>query len=194
MIRSSKILQILVLSILSALLIFILLLDYGAIIIQKTLPAPEIVRDMDYQQTVKPMELDLKIPKNSIPRNVAWYKFDQTQYQIADTLYKNPIKRNQFVIARGKYLFETNCIYCHGNKGLGDGPIITKVVLKGDEEGFPAPPKLTRKETRSLSDGRLFHILSAGQNLMFSVADRIGVNDRWCLVWYIRHLQEDTSK
>jgi hypothetical protein len=72
--------------------------------------------------------------------------------------------------------------------------IITDVVLEEDEEGFPGPPDLTEKRTRELSDARIYHILSAGQNLMFAYNDRLNPEKRWVLVNYIRKLQNDAEK
>jgi mono/diheme cytochrome c family protein len=50
-------------------------------------------------------------------------------------------------------------------------------------------PNLTRPETAALSDARIYHIISAGQNLMPSYADKISPTDRWAIVYYLRTLQ-----
>jgi mono/diheme cytochrome c family protein len=39
------------------------------------------------------------------------------------------------------------------------------------------------------SDARIFHIISKGQNIMSSYADKLPEVDRWAVVHYIRALQ-----
>ena len=128
-------------------------------------------------------------PLHSIPVGKQKYKYEQAEYDSSETLV-NPLPSNDYVLARGKNRFEIFCVPCHGKDGKGKGLIITKPQLAEDEEGFPPPADLTSAHTISLSNGRLFHILSSGQNLMFRVNFKMSEIDRWTLVHYIRHLQD----
>ena len=127
-------------------------------------------------------------PLHSIHVGKQKYEFEQAEYDSAET-FVNPLPPDKFVLARAKNRYEIYCQPCHGIDGKGNGLVITQPVLAEDEEGFPPPADLTSAHTVALSDGRLFHILSTGQNLMFRVNFKLNENDRWALVHYIRHLQ-----
>lgn len=165
----------------------------------------QIIADMDSQVKPKPQK-DSRLlsrsdfrtltPDSTYPSFGSKYPFEQIDFAIAESTFKNPLPASEFIINRGKQRFETHCVPCHNFDGLGRGKIITDVKLKEDEEGFPEPANLTRPETQKLSDARIFHILSSGQNLMFPVNDKLSENERWALVHYIRYLQkkENTSR
>ncbi|MGQ9818393.1 MAG: c-type cytochrome [Candidatus Kapaibacteriales bacterium] len=126
----------------------------------------------------------------SAPLEANIYRYEPHEFKEAEPKFnKNPIPLNDFTLKRGEVLFERNCVFCHGEDGKGRGEIVTNVILKEDEEGFPQPKDLTSKSAKKLTDGRLFHILSVGQNLMFPFHDRLNSFDKWCIVHYIRKIQ-----
>lgn len=129
-------------------------------------------------------------PPNSIPRVHAKYRFTQVEYDSAIVRFTNPLPRDKYVLARGKNRYEIFCVPCHNHDGMGEGLIVTKPELAPNEEGMPPPTDLTGSNARNIPDGRLFHILSAGQNLMFPVNFKMNETDRWAVVHYIRFLQE----
>jgi len=156
----------------------------------------EVIADMDHQKKLKTQEyyklFDDTIsiftpPNNTVPRDREIYRFSPVEFDSAINKYHNPFVPSEFIIAKGKNLFEIYCSPCHGYDGKGKGTIISKVKLKDGEEGFPAPADLTRLETKKLPDSRIFHILSAGQNLMFPVYFKLDENERWAVVTYIRN-------
>ncbi len=162
----------------------------------------QIIADMDSQVKAKPqkdgrllLRSDFRTltPDSSFPRDGSKYPFEQIDFASAESTYKNPLAATDFIISRGKQRFETHCVPCHNTDGHGRGKIITDVKLKEDEEGFPEPANLTRPETQKLSDARIFHILSSGQNLMFPVKEKLSENERWALVHYIRFLQKNAK-
>jgi mono/diheme cytochrome c family protein len=171
---------------------------FGYITVFRSVKPREVVMDMDYEQKLNPQaentffkdSLSIRLPADTIySRFARKYKYESVDFEKAEKEFSNPIKMSDFVLKRGKNTFEAYCFYCHGLKGKGDGPIITEVPKRPNQEPFPGPPDLTRKETKAKSDARLYHILSSGQNLMFPVADKLSEEDRWILVLYIRHLQ-----
>jgi mono/diheme cytochrome c family protein len=92
----------------------------------------------------------------------------------------NPFEADRDVLKRGKQVFDTFCIVCHGPEGHGDGPIIGR---------FPNPPSLLADRARNLLDGTLFHIIARGQGIMAPYAAQVRPNDRWRVILYIRSLQ-----
>jgi mono/diheme cytochrome c family protein len=55
--------------------------------------------------------------------------------------------------------------------------------------GFPAPGSLHSAALRAASDAQLFEFVSRGYGVMYGFADRIGPQDRWAIVAYLRALQ-----
>jgi mono/diheme cytochrome c family protein len=89
--------------------------------------------------------------------------------------------RDAQAAARGAAVFAIYCETCHGPAGKGDGVVA--------QRGFPAPPSLLAPRALALPDGRIFHIITYGQNNMPSYASQIDRDDRWKAVLYVRSLQ-----
>lgn len=92
----------------------------------------------------------------------------------------NPLPRTMEVLAKGQQLFGTYCLVCHGTTGLGDGPIVPR---------FPRPPSLLSDKVQQWPDGRIFHVMTEGQNVMPSYAAQVTPEQRWAIVHYVRVLQ-----
>lgn len=178
---------------------FLLLLILGKFHIIHHLRPFEIIRDMDYQNKLTPTHFSVffdektrnLLPlRESSPLENNIYRFEPYEFLKAEQIFnKNPVSLNNFTLKRGEILYERYCAFCHGRTGKGEGENVTKVMLEEGEEGFPPPKDLTSKSARNLADGRLFHILSAGQNLMFPFHDRLNSFDKWCIIHYIRKIQ-----
>lgn len=187
-----------VLSLLTLIFIFLLGLNLGIINYYKNFQM-QIIQDMDNQKKLSNDNLykfqHLNVSafplKGSFAKNSLYYPFEPPEYGEPEKVYTNPLPRTKFVVERGKTLFRRFCIPCHNEDGKGNGPIVSQVILKEDEEGFPPPKDLTSESTRKLTDGRLFHILSAGQNLMFPFHDKLSDFDKWALIVYLRELQNE---
>lgn len=80
-------------------------------------------------------------------------------------------------------LFNINCAVCHGTKGGSDGPIAPKVG--GVKSIIAASPGYT--------DGRIFYVITYGQNNMGSYASQLSSEQRWRIVQYIRTLEPKTA-
>jgi mono/diheme cytochrome c family protein len=74
----------------------------------------------------------------------------------------------------------TYCVVCHGPKGDGQGYIVPK---------FPMPPSLYSPKVTNWPDGRIYHVITHGQNLMPSYASQILPEDRWAVIHYVRALE-----
>ena len=100
---------------------------------------------------------------------------------------KNPIPPTPETLADAEQLFTDNCVLCHGEKGMGDGPGAKTIKVK------PAnftDAKLMAAET----DGSLFWKMSNGRGPMPSWKDTLTDKERWELVGYIRKLTKDAAK
>jgi mono/diheme cytochrome c family protein len=89
----------------------------------------------------------------------------------------NPVQHTAASIDRGKELFTTYCVPCHGVAGHGDGPIIAK---------FIRPPDLTAAQARGYTDGYLYSLIASGRGLMPPYGDKVRGDDRWNVVNYLR--------
>lgn len=93
----------------------------------------------------------------------------------------NPFSPTPENISRGARVFETYCFPCHGPGGNGDGPVTKR--------GVPAPPSLFGDKAMTMTDGRMYHIVSLGQGNMAAYASQIERNDRWRAILHVRALQ-----
>jgi mono/diheme cytochrome c family protein len=119
-------------------------------------------------------------PAGTIPIGFKPYPYTKDQGDLAGAELKNPLSMDKAVFLRGQQVFNTYCIVCHGERGLGDGYIVPK---------FPRPPTLQSDKVRNWSDGRIYHVITTGQNLMPSYATQILPEDRWAVIRYLRVLQ-----
>ena len=99
---------------------------------------------------------------------------------------KNPLARNESVLADAKTLYINNCAPCHGEKGKGDGPAATSLN--------PKPADHSSAAVQSESDGSLFWKISEGRNAMPGYKKTLTDKQRWELVYYIRTLSKNKSK
>lgn len=95
---------------------------------------------------------------------------------------KNPVARSAASVARGRRIFDTYCIVCHGPAGAGDG------MVSGRFMGLV--PALTTDQAKGRSDGYLYAIIRHGRGSMPRYGDKIrDHDDRWNVVNYVRTLQ-----
>ncbi len=95
---------------------------------------------------------------------------------------KNPLTATSENLAHGKDLFLTNCAPCHGESGVGNGPVAH--LLKN-------PPKnLVTGQSKDLPDGYIYGVIRNGIVLMPSYDDAMSSSERWQVVLYVRSLQQ----
>jgi mono/diheme cytochrome c family protein len=83
---------------------------------------------------------------------------------------------------KGKLIYETNCLVCHGERGKGDGVI--GAALR------PPPTDLTGPGARAKSDKDLRTIIQEGRGVMPAWKTRIKEQEIQDLLVYIRSLSE----
>jgi mono/diheme cytochrome c family protein len=131
-------------------------------------------------QRVGPFDTAMRVPpEGTVSQTTEVYHFADNPEAAGKELV-NPLPRTHAVMMRGQHLYNTYCIVCHGSKGEGNGFIVPK---------FPQPPTLQSDKVRGWPDGRVFHVMTVGQNLMPSYASQIAAADRWAVIHYLRVLQ-----
>lgn len=131
---------------------------------------------LPYQMTGQP-----PVP-GTVPRGFKPFHYgpDQAEADRAGRELKNPFSATPEHLARGQYIFTNYCVVCHGVTGAGDGPIIPK---------YPNPVSYQTEKSKSLPDGSMFHVITAGRNNMPAHAAQVSADDRWKAILYIRKLQ-----
>jgi mono/diheme cytochrome c family protein len=86
--------------------------------------------------------------------------------------------------ARGRMLYATYCLVCHGERGRGDGPLVPRI---------PNPPSYASERIRGLPPGRLYHVITYGAGQMPSYAVQVPPDDRWLIVREVQRLARSTE-
>jgi mono/diheme cytochrome c family protein len=84
--------------------------------------------------------------------------------------------------ARGRFVYETFCLVCHGAGGKGDGTVT--------QRGVPPPKSFQDPDIVKLTDGRMFRSVTLGKANMPAYASQVEREDRWKAIRYIRSLQQ----
>lgn len=88
------------------------------------------------------------------------------------------------VLEEAKLNFNIYCAVCHGEKGDGQGTLIKSGV-------YPPPPSYFREDIMAVPEGRMFHSIHYGKNLMGSYASQLTKEERWKVVSYIKQMQAE---
>lgn len=103
-------------------------------------------------------------------------------YEAAGTGLKNPVPLTSESMAEGKRLFENYCLICHGPAGMGDGPVV--------QNNGPKPPAYSSEQLKNLPEGKMFHSIHYGKNMMGSHASQLTATQRWMIIQYVQTLQK----
>lgn len=69
----------------------------------------------------------------------------------------------------GKHIFETNCVMCHGAEGLGNGPVLARMIVDYGYQTVDLPiqnPNLTSEAAMSLDRAGLQGVIEGGVSVM----------------------------
>lgn len=98
-----------------------------------------------------------------------------------DEATKDTVWTNE-TLKTAKNLFNNNCSHCHGEKGDGNGEMMTNGTFAG-------VPDYLNPDYAKLSDGQLFYSIYYGKGAMGSHRSILNKKEIWTLVHYIRNLQ-----
>ena len=150
----------------------------------------------EYYEFAKPREpVNGTVPRGASSRiaipsanSIAPYYYGDSDAEreraIAEVI-DNPHAITDAGLAQGKELYTIFCATCHGDKGDGNG-----YLIREDGGMYPAQPaNLISEEFVASSNGRYYHSIMYGKNLMGAYKDKINVEERWNVIHYIRSLQ-----
>lgn len=136
--------------------------------------------------TIFPSGQTLQLPvKGTIPRGAQFFHYAKTE---ADRIragkeLQNPLEPTLENLDRGKQLYQSFCMHCHGLNGKGDGGVARRVPT------LSMP--IASKAALDIPDGEIFHIVTHGRNNMPGHYSQISQKDRWKLIHYVRDLQKN---
>ncbi len=125
--------------------------------------------------------VDYTIPRGYLPET-----FGKDQADEMGKYLVNPLPQSQEIFELGKEKYESRCSVCHGYYAQGDGRLPADVGLNGLSLHSP-------KVAEQWTDGRIYHVMTYGQNLMPGYAKQLTRDERWAVIHYIRALQRSLN-
>ncbi len=136
---------------------------------------------------LNPNGMTMRLPaEGSIARGQLDYIYnypDSPEGYEASAANVNPVEKTDANLAEGERLYNIYCWSCHGKGGKNDGPVIT--------EGKFAKPPFESYQTaliQGLAEGKIFHVITYGKNMMGSHAAMLTPSERWKVVHYVKKL------
>ena len=127
-------------------------------------------------------------PNGKVPYYYVDTEEDRTR-AIAEII-KNPYPITAIGLEKGKNLYNIFCATCHGEKGDGAG-----YLVRDDGGKYPVQPaNFLLDEFLTSSNGRYYHSIMYGKNLMAGYSDKLSYEERWQVIHYIRSLQASSKK
>lgn len=104
----------------------------------------------------------------------------------------NPYPITEEGLAKGEDLYNKFCGICHGEKGDGVGYLVSD---DNPNAAYPAAPaNFLLDQFLTASNGRYYHAVMYGKNVMGGYADKISYEERWQVIHWIRALQAKEKK
>ncbi len=122
----------------------------------------------------------------SVARGWEPYDYPDTNegYEAAKADLKSPVEATAENSAVGKELYGIYCAVCHGNKGDGQGILMTR-------EKFLGVPSYA---DRDITSGSIYHVLMYGKNAMGSHAGQVNAEERWQIAQHVMELRSKLVK
>lgn len=115
---------------------------------------------------------------------------DEDRERAIAEIIENPLPITDAGLEEGKELYNIFCATCHGDKGDGNG-----YLVRDDGGVYPVQPaNFLLAEHVNASNGRYYHSIMHGRNMMGSYSDKISYEERWNVIHYIRSLQAKELK
>ena len=136
---------------------------------------------MEIQPSYGVQEFDMVTGKGPLPVPARSIPVEGAAYIPGNGAPSNPVPADEASLARGKQLFLTHCITCHGAEGKGNGSVAAFFTKK-------KPADLTSPAIQSKNDGTIFLTISNGFGFMPALNENFTVRERWDIVNFVRAL------
>lgn len=110
------------------------------------------------------------------------YRFAVDDLEDAATVESPFDAEDAGVVKKGKELYDSYCMHCHGAKGEGDGKVA---------EAYAGVANLKGAAYSEITEGHIFHVITYGKGLMGAHASQVSPDDRWRIARYIKDLQKN---
>lgn len=133
-----------------------------------------------------PQNMEAQLPvEGTIARGHELYELKNTNedYELSKTAITSPLDSTMIDEVRGGQLYGIYCAICHGNKGDGQGNLVTREKILG----VPA----YNDPGRVLTPGNIYHVIYYGKNTMGSYANQLNQEERWQVVNYVMKLKSE---
>lgn len=102
-------------------------------------------------------------------------------YEAAGANIKSPLEKSADNMVEGKRLYENYCTHCHGATGQGDGLVA--------QNNGPKPPAYNSDQLKDLAEGKMYHSVHWGKNMMGSHSSQLTPTQIWKVIMYVHTLQ-----
>jgi mono/diheme cytochrome c family protein len=135
----------------------------------------------------------LQAPAGTIPRfnneSLPFYEpypFPNTNegYEAAGLNVKSPFAGSPELLKSGEQIYKNFCIHCHGEKGDGNGILVQR-------DKFAGVPSYYGAALKDLTEGKMYHTVFYGKNMMGSHASQINFKERWSVIEWVKKLRAD---
>lgn len=147
--------------------------------------------DAEYKELSGQSNRGISTPING---NVPYYYTDSEEERTRATkeIVMNPLPITKENLAKGKELWTIYCGICHGVKCAGNGYLVSE---ENPNVKYPAQPANLLLDTfANGNNGRIYHAMMYGKNVMGNYADKLSYTERWQVIHYIRKCQADEKK
>ena len=98
----------------------------------------------------------------------------------------NPLDANERNIAKGKVYYGYYCVFCHGDKGDGFGPVGYSYI--------PVPSDLRSAKVKPMSDGEVLYSMLTGTGHAPMMQRIVPSEYWWYLVLYVRQFEKTDNQ
>ena len=120
--------------------------------------------------------------------NRGWQPYDfpdsNEGYEAAKANLISPLEVSLDHQKLGKELYGIYCAVCHGDKGDGQGILMTR-------EKYLGVPSYADRE---INPGSIYHVLMYGKNAMGSHAGQVNSTERWQIAQHVMQLRQNLLK
>lgn len=127
----------------------------------------------------------------SVPMNgsVPYYygNTEEERLRAIEEIIENPFPITAEGLEKGRQLYDIYCAICHGPGADGLGYLVSE---ENQNAVYPAAPaNMLLDDFVNSSNGRYYHAIMRGRNLMGAYNDKLNYEERWQVIHYIRSLQ-----